>query len=124
MSLKTLSHPKIGYSRAEFGAIFQLYSQNVYTGLFRDFSFTEYAGRFYISFREEAGKTPLVTIEKRRLGPDRYLFVATSPGSRGQVVEIARSERIMSFVEVLKHRIALLAGARCPKGQSASKNQG
>lgn len=112
MSLKTLSPPLTGYSRAEFGAIFQLYSQNVYTGLFRDFSFTEHSGRFYISFREEAGKAPLVTIEKRRLGPDRHLFVATSPGRQGRLMEIARSEKIQSFVDVLKHRIALLAGAR------------
>ncbi len=114
MSLKTLSHSKIGYSRAEFGAIFQVYSQNVYNGLFRDFSFTEYNGHFYLSFREEAGKSPLITIEKRRLGPDRYLFVATTPGAHGQLTEIVRSEKILSFVTALKHRIAMLASARAP----------
>jgi hypothetical protein len=65
-SLQHKSTPRVGYTRSEFGAIFQIYSQHVYTGLFRDFSFTEFDGRYYISFREEAGATPLITIEKRR----------------------------------------------------------
>ncbi|HPF78347.1 MAG TPA: DUF2794 domain-containing protein, partial [Alphaproteobacteria bacterium] len=82
MSLKPPYQQKIGYTRKEFGAIFQIYSQNVYNGLFRDFSFSEVQGRYYISFREEAGKTPLITIEKQRLGPDRVLFTATSPGPK------------------------------------------
>ena len=112
MGFKTLSAPAVGYTRAEFGAIFQVYSQNVYTGLFRDFSFTEYGGKYYIAFREEAGKQPLVTIEKRRLGPDKCLFVATTPGYRAQYVEIARSEKILPFIDVLKRRLALMVSAR------------
>ena len=96
---------KIGYTRSEFGRIFQIYSQNVYSGLFRDFSFSEINGQYFISFREEAGKTPLVTIEKRRLGPDRALFVATTPGPKGQPVEIVRSEKVDIFVERLKIEI-------------------
>ncbi len=99
------SAPFVGYSRYEFGKIFQLYSQNVYAGLFRDFSFTEINGRFYISFREEAGKTPFVTIEKRKLGPERNLFVATITGPKGQPVEIVRSEKIDLFAERLKEEI-------------------
>ncbi len=97
--------PKIGYTRREFGLIFQIYSQNVYSGLFRDFSFSEIDGRYFISFREEAGKTPLVTIEKRRLGPDRSLFVATSPGVKGALEDIARSEKIESFISQLRAKI-------------------
>lgn len=104
LSLQKQAH-SVGYTRREFGAIFQVYSQNVYAGLFKDFSFTEANGRYYISFREEAGKTPLVTVEKRRLGPDRYLFVATTPGPRGAIVEIVRSEKIENFVETLKDKI-------------------
>lgn len=100
--------PKIGYTRYEFGQIFQIYSQNVYGGLFRDFSFTEINGAFFISFREEAGKVPLVTIEKRRLGPDKCLFVATTPGPKGAPVEIVRSEKIDSFTERLKAEIIQL----------------
>lgn len=96
---------KIGYTRSEFGRIFQIYSQNVYSGLFRDFSFSEINGHFFISFREEAGKTPLITVEKRRLGPDRALFVATTPGPKGQPVEIVRSEKVDIFVEKLKAEI-------------------
>lgn len=96
---------KIGYSRYEFGKIFQIYSQNVYSGLFRDFSFSEIGGRYYISFREEAGKTPLITIEKRRLGPDKSLFVATTTGLKGQPVEIVRSEKIDIFAERVKDEI-------------------
>jgi hypothetical protein len=96
---------KIGYTRSEFGRIFQIYSQNVYSGLFRDFSFSEINGQYYISFREEAGKTPLITVEKRRLGPDRALFVATTPGLKGQPVEIVRSEKIDLFVERLRAEI-------------------
>lgn len=96
----------VGYTRYEFGAIFQVYSQNVYAGLFKDFSFTEQNGHYYISFREEAGKTPLITILKRRLGPDRSLFIATTPGPKGSVVEIARSEKIDHFVDALKGKIA------------------
>lgn len=98
----------VGYTRHEFGAIFQVYSQNVYAGLFKDFSFTENGGRYFISFREEAGKTPLITVEKRRLGPDRNLFVATTPGPRGALVEIVRSEKIETFIETLKEKIDAL----------------
>ena len=103
---------KIGYTRKEFGAIFQVYSRNVYNGLFRDFSFAEYQDRYFISFREEAGKTPLITVEKRRLGPDRVLFVATMPGLRGQIVEIVRSEKIENFVEQLGDKIEALRETR------------
>jgi hypothetical protein len=99
---------KIGYSRYEFGKIFQIYSQNVYAGLFRDFSFTEIGGQYFLSFREEAGKTPLITIEKRKLGPDRNLFVATTPGPKGAPVEIVRSEKIDLFAERVKEEINAL----------------
>jgi hypothetical protein len=112
MGFKTLSGTPTGYSRSEFGAIFQVYSQNVYTGLFRDFSLSQQGGRYLISFREEAGQTPLVTIEKRRLGPGRALFVATTPGRGGIPTEIARSEHICAFVDVLKRRIDMLASLR------------
>ena len=112
----TPSWTKIGYSRSEFGKIFQIYSQNVYGGLFRDFSFAEIGGHFFISFREEAGKTPLITIEKRQLGPERYLFVATTPGAKGGPVEIVRSEKIDNFTERLREEIALLRAARAGAG--------
>lgn len=107
---------KIGYSRYEFGKIFQIYSQNVYSGLFRDFSFSEISGRYFISFREEAGKTPLITIEKRRLGPDKSLFVATTTGMKGEPLEIVRSEKIDIFAERVKDEInALRANSKTLK---------
>lgn len=112
MSAKQPPVGRIGYTRHEFGAIFQVYSQNVYTGLFKDFSFLDINGRYFISFREEAGRTPLVTIEKRRLGPDRVLFVATSPASENNLVEIARSEKIDSFIRQLKTKIEALKTSR------------
>lgn len=99
---------KIGYTRREFNAIFQVYSQYVYAGLFRDFSFADIDGKYFISFREEAGKTPLITIQKQKLGPDRALFVATSPGSKDTLKEIARSEKIESFTQQLKRKIESL----------------
>lgn len=102
------SSGKIGYTRYEFGKIFQIYSQNVYSGLFRDFAFTEANGRYFISFKEEAGKTPLITIEKRRLGPDKSLFVATTTGAKGEPVEIVRSEKIDLFAERVKDAINAL----------------
>lgn len=105
------SFGKIGYTRKEFGDIFQIYSQNVYNGLFKDFSFNEINGQYYISFREEAGKTPLVTIEKKRLGPDRVLFMATTSGVGGTLVEIARSEKIEHFVTQLKAKIEMMRSA-------------
>jgi hypothetical protein len=111
----------IGYTCHEFGQIFQIYSQNVYSGLFRDFSFAQIGGQYFISFREEAGKTPLITVEKRRLGPNRALFVATAPGPKGQPVEIARSEKIDIFVQKVKDEIATLrASGRvgAPRGLS------
>jgi len=105
--MSNFSNPslKIGYSRYEFGKIFQIYSQNVYSGFFKDFSFTESDGQFYISFREEAGKTPLITIEKRKLGQERNLFIATTIGPRGQPQEIVRSEKIDLFADRLKDEI-------------------
>lgn len=109
LSLQKQAH-NVGYTRREFGAIFQIYSQNVYAGLFKDFSFTDHGGRYFISFREEAGKTPLITVEKRRLGPDRHLFVATTPGPRGTITEVARSEKIESFAQILKEKIEVLRG--------------
>lgn len=105
MSVKPPNSQKIGYTRKEFGSIFQIYSQNVYNGLFKDFSFSEEGGRYFISFREEAGKTPLVTIEKRRLGADRALFVATVPGPKDSLIEICRSEKIEAFVTNLRQKI-------------------
>lgn len=102
----TSSHaPKIGYSRYEFGLIFQVYSRNVYSGLFKNFCFTEYKGHYLISFQEDARKTPLITVEKRRLGPDRNLFVATTPGLHGDPREIVRSEKIENFVAKLKDEV-------------------
>lgn len=112
---------RIGYTRAEFGALFQIYSRNVYTGLFRDFSFSDLQGRYFISFREEAGKTPLITIEKRRLGPDRALFVATMPGPRGQLVEGARSEKIDHFVAQINDWIDRLYADRAGGGGSVAR---
>ncbi len=102
MSTATPSGVQVGYSRSEFGKIFQIYSHNVYLGMFRDFSFFEEGGRYFISFWEEAGKSPLITVEKRRLGPDKSLFIATTPGVAGQPVEIVRSEKIDHFTERLK----------------------
>ena len=104
----TAGSARIGYSRYEFGKIFQIYSQNVYSGLFRDFAFNEINGRYFISFKEEAGQTPLITIEKRRLGPDKSLFVATTTGPKGEPVEIVRSEKIELFVERVKDEINAL----------------
>ena len=118
MSVKPPYQAKIGYTRKEFGAIFQVYSQNVYSGLFRDFSFSEVGGRYYISFREEATKTPLVTIEKRRLGPDRSLFVATSPGPSSQLVEIARSEKLEAFIRQLQGKIESFKAGRSLSGDN------
>lgn len=118
MSAKPPYSQKIGYSRKEFGAIFQIYSQNVYNGFFRDFSFSEINGRYFISFREEAGKTPLITIEKRRLGPDRALFVATMPGPKKALIEIARSEKIDPFTRQLKEKIEALRTGRNVTGDN------
>jgi hypothetical protein len=111
MSIKPPYNQKIGYTRREFGAIFQLYSQNVYSGLFKDFSFLDMNGKYYISFREEAGKTPLVTIEKRKVGPERVLFIATTPSKNGPK-EIARSEKIDSFIAQLKGKIEILRSVK------------
>lgn len=119
MTMKPPQTAKIGYTRKEFGAIFQLYSRNVYKGLFKDFSFSEIKGKYYISFREEAGKTPLITIEKRRLGPDTVLFVATTPAPKNQIIEIARSEKIDAFIRQLNGKIDILRNA---KKQSDSGN--
>lgn len=101
----TSAGTRIGYTRYEFGKIFQIYSRNVYTGLFRDFSFADLNGRYYISFREEAGKIPLITIEKQRLGPDRALFIATTPAPGGKLAAIARSEKIEAFTDQLNDAV-------------------
>lgn len=87
-----------GYTRHEFNSIFQVYSSEVYSGFFKDFSFGEVNGRFMMAFREQAGKTPLLTIEKRILGPDRVLFI----GYSGEAREVARSEKLESFTRQLK----------------------
>jgi len=112
MSHFSTSSVKVGYSRYEFGKIFQIYSQNVYAGLFKDFSFSEIEGHFYISFREEAGKTPLITIQKRKLGPDKSLFIATMPNPIGKPIEIVRSEKIDLFADRLRDKISELREAR------------
>ena len=122
MTMKPPQSSKVGYTRKEFGAIFQLYSRNVYSGLFKDFSFLEHKGKYYISFREEAGKTPLITIEKRKLGADRVLFVATTPAPKNQIVEIARSEKLDSFIRQLSGKIDILRNAQKPKTHNDSGN--
>lgn len=103
---------KIGYTRDEFRKIFQIYSFYVYKGLFKDFSFAEIDGRYFISFKEDAGKTPLVTIEKKKLSSDRALFVATAPNGDNKLVEIARSEKIDAFVEQVKAKIEKIVEQR------------
>lgn len=108
MDSYTAAWTKIGYTSREFSLIFQVYSRNVYTGLFRDFSFTEHSGHYFISFREEAGTLPLITVQKRRLGPDRSLFIATTPGLYGQPKEIVRSEKIESFAQKLHEEVEAL----------------
>lgn len=105
MSDQSAAGGRIGYTRYEFNRIFQVYSRNVYNGLFRDFTFADIDGRYFISFRQDASQTPLVTVEKRRLGPDRSLFVATTPGPRGTLREIARSEKIENFIAQLDSAI-------------------
>lgn len=87
-----------GYTNREFNAIFQVYSSNVYDGFFRDFSFGEVNGRYLMGFREQAGKTPFLIIEKRVLGPERVLFI----GSNAEGREVARSEKIDSFTRQLR----------------------
>mgnify|MGYP001258566655 CR=1 FL=1 len=118
--MKPPYNQKIGYTRKEFGAIFQVYSQNVYRGLFKDFSFADINGKYYISFREEAGKTPLITIEKRKLGPDRVLFIATTPALQNQITEIARSEKIDAFIQQLKGKIEILRAGKVGKSDSVN----
>lgn len=120
MESRTSATPKIGYTRYEFSLIFQVYSRNVYTNFFRDFSFTEHNGHYFISFREEAGAVPLITVQKRKLGPDRSLFVATTPGAHGQPVEIVRSEKIESFVQRLNEEVEILR-ARKASGKKSLK---
>jgi len=102
----------IGYTQTEFRQIMQIYAKGVYSGLFRDFSFSEYQGRYFISFREQAQTTPLITIEKRRLGPDKALFVATRSGGKGQPVECVRSEKIDLFIQRLKEEVGELMALR------------
>jgi hypothetical protein len=98
--------------------ILQIYSRNVYSGLFKDFSFAEINGHYFISFKEEAGKTPLITVEKRRLGPDHSLFIATTPGPNGQPVEIVRSEKIDLFVSRLQDETTYLLENKNQKPRS------
>lgn len=120
MTSRPVSAGKIGYNRREFNAIFQLYSRHVYTGLFRDFSFTDYGGRYFISFSEEAGKAPLITVEKRRLGPERVLFVATTQGTKGRFLELARSEKLENFTAQLAGKIEGILLARTAGGNIRS----
>lgn len=108
------SRAKTGYTSREFASLFQLYSAQVYTGLFRDFSFWEERDCYRMAFREEAGKTPLITIEKRALGPEKSLFVALGPAERGQIPEIARSEKLDAFVDQLRRHIEKVKLARSP----------
>ena len=108
-------HDKVGYTRAEFRAIFQIYARCVYTNLFKDFSFSEINGQYFISFREEAGKKPLITIEKQKLGPDRSLFIATTPGPKGSLLTVARSEKITSFTDQLTKAIRAIADNKSGK---------
>ncbi|MGE4313242.1 MAG: hypothetical protein AB7E85_03090 [Pseudobdellovibrionaceae bacterium] len=103
---------KTGYTRTEFGSIFQCYARSVYRNIFRDLSISEHQGKYLISFREEAGTKPLITIEKKKLGPDRVLFTATTPGPRNTLMTVARSEKIASFCEQLEKVISALESNR------------
>ncbi len=106
---------RVGYTRREFQSIFQIYSANVYRGVFRDFLFTECNGRYYLSFREDAGLPPLITVEKRPLGPEKALFVATTLNGQGTLKEVARSEKLDNFIAQLKSAIDALALNKGPR---------
>ncbi len=113
---RTSFRERIGYSRREFNSIFQIYSTYVYKGLFKDFSFAEINGRYYISFKQDASHTPLITIEKRKMSADRVLFVATAPDYHGGLKEIARSEKIDSFIRQLGNQVQTIFTAYTEKG--------
>ena len=123
MSDQSTHSGKIGYTRYEFNRIFSIYSRNVYTGLFRDFTLSEMDGRYFISFREDAAQVPLVTIEKKRLGPDRSLFVATTPAPAGKLSTIARSEKIDAFIEQLGKAVDHFRSERGARRGSATQKQ-
>lgn len=99
---------KIGYTRREFQQIFQVYANGVFEGLFKDFSFSDGKDCFFISFRADAGQKPLITIEKRKMSPDKVLFIATIPAPKGSFRQVARSEKIGHFIEQLRQAITLL----------------
>ena len=108
MSIKTSCSTKTGYKTNEFRAIIGVYQQNVPDGFFRDYSMTDAEEGLLISFHRDSRQPPLITVEKRRLGPDKALFVASMTGVRGEVVEVERSEKIDNFIEKLRHRILIL----------------
>jgi len=52
------------------------------------------------------------------LGPDRVLFIATSPGPKNQLIEIARSEKLEAFIRQLKAKIETLKSGRIVLGDN------
>ena len=115
MSAKLPPGEQIGYSKNEFRAILMVYSHYVFQGLFKDFSFSNHHGRYFVAFLEEAGRVPLVTIEKQYPAPDQVLFVATMPGMRGRLIEIAKSETIGPFIQQLTNSIETLCQTRAAR---------
>lgn len=103
---------KAGYKRFEFTKILSIYSKWNAKGLFKDLRFTDGGAFFYISFCEHAHAQPLITIHKEIPSAKRDLFIATTPGVRGAVIEIARSEKLDSFLTSLDTKIERLALAK------------
>ena len=108
MSIKTSRKPKIGYTTGEFKALIAVYLQNVPDGFLRDYSLTDTKNAFLLSFHRDSRQPPVITVEKRLLGPDNALFVASVTGAKGQVVEVERSGDIGHFVQKLQNRIQIL----------------
>ncbi len=103
---------KIGFTRFQFSEIVGIYSRGVPEGLFRDLSFTHIGSSYHLSFMEKAGQTPRLNVEKRPLGPDRSLFIASVPGPTGNPVDIVRSEKFELFIQRLKDEVALMRERR------------
>lgn len=105
MSSTRISHKRKGYSRYEFQRIVGIAH---HFSFIKDIQLEQYDNAVTIYFKRHSAHSPIFWVEKYENGPQKSLFVAYSEGARGSVVEIARSEKLDSFIGQLGEKMEIM----------------
>lgn len=106
MQSSKISNKRKGFARSEFQRIMGLGTQH--PAIRDSYPMTDEKNNVFICFHNCHNNPPFAMVEKFENGPDKSLFVAWSHGTRGNLVAIARSEKLDSFLDQLREKFDFL----------------